>query len=275
MPTPLTFDLPDYQNNETLKAFDSPDALAKGYLDLQSRVAGGGIDLLPEEMRKDPALAAFKTLPDLAKGYVETKKMVGGIEKAPEKPDGYKFSAVEKIHPGLKSEAIQNGLRGILHEAGIGNKAADITQQRVISMLSAGMEKAEIAKKENALKTETELRNAWGADYDKKVDTILKVMVSAGGADVLSETESIRAAMKGSPAFLKTMGKIVGMLSEDSIGSLGDGDTPVITDKSEAQKKINEIIQDPELSKAVINDKHPKHAEVKKIWDEMQALLVK
>lgn len=273
MPIPVAYETPELQSNEALKGFADTDSLGKAYLDLQGRVTGAGLDLLPEEIRKDPAIAAFKTLPELAKGYVETKKMVGGFEKAPEKAEMYKFNAPEKIHPGLKSEAIQNGLRGIFHEAGLGNKAADTVQAKVIGMLSAGMEKADIAKKENATKTETELRQAWGADYDKKVDGILKVMVAAGGADVLKETDAIRTAMKGSPTFLKTMGKIVGMLSEDSIGSLGDGDTPAITDKDAAQKRINEIIQTK--SDAVLNDKHPEHKAIKEEWEKLQALLLK
>lgn len=272
---PITYETPEYQTSEALKSFETPDALAKSYLELQGRVTGGGIDLLPEEIRKDPAISAFKNLTELSKGYVETKKMVGGFEKAPEKPDMYTFKAPEKIHPSLKAEGIQNGLKNIFHKGGVGNKAADLMQSEVIGMLSAGMEKAEVTKKENAAKTETELRTAWGADYDKKVDGILKVLTAAGGEDVLKETESIRTAMKGSPAFLKTMGKIVSLLSEDSIGSLGDGGETTITDKGEAQKKINEMIQNPEIAQSIINEKHPKHAENKKIWDDMQLLLAK
>jgi len=271
----ITFETPELQTSEALKAFETPDALAKSYLELHTKVSGGSIDLLPEEMRKDPTISVFKTLPELAKGFVETKKLVGGIEKAPADPKEYKFTPVEKVHANLKAEAIQNNLRVLAHKHGLGNKAADGFQQDVVNMLSQVMEKADALKKENAQKTETLLRQEWAGDYDKKVDSIVKVMVAAGGQEVMNETEAIRTALKGSPNFLKVMGKVVGMLSEDAIGSLGDVGDVQISDKDGAQKRINEIIANPELRSAIMDEKNPKHKEAKTEWDNLQAMLLK
>lgn len=272
MPIPVTYETPELQSNESLKGFTDTDSLATAYLDLHGKVSGGSLDLLPEEMRKDPALAVFKTLPELAKGYVETKKMVGGIDKAPEKADGYKFTAMANLNPNLKSEGILNQMKGIFHKAGVGPKTADIIQQEILGVLSGGMTQSEQAKKDLALKNETALRQEWGGEFDKKFDSIVKVLTVAGGADAISETDAVAKAMKGSPVLLKALGKIVGMLSEDSLGSLGAGADQQITTKEAAQEEINK------LNAEIIKDgkKHPyydeKHAEHTKFHEQMKKL---
>lgn len=262
MPIPITYETPEYVGNETLKTFADTDSLGKAYLDLHGKVSSGSIELLPEEMRKDPAISVFKTVPELAKGYVETKKMVGAIEKAPEKPDGYKFSPVNNVHPGLKADGIQNAFRGIFHKAGIGTKAADAIQQEVLGVLSSGMTQAETQRKEIAQKAETELRQSWGGDYDKKVDGIINVLNKAGGV-LEADLDTVSKAMKGSPTLIRALGKIVGLLSEDSIGSLGaNADTQISTKEAAAAEiaKLNAEIIKEGTKHPYYDAKHPDHA---------------
>lgn len=272
MPIPIAYETADYQANETLKGFTDTDSLGKAYLDLHGKVSSGSIELLPEEMRKDPAVSVFKTVPDLVKGYVETKKMVGGIEKAPEKPDGYKFTPLANLHTGINVDNIQGALRTIAHKAGLGNKSADVYQQEVLTMLSNQALAQDTAKKDLALKNETTLRAEWGSDFDKKFDSIVKIMTTAGGPEALADTNNISAALKGSPVFLKMMGKIVGMLSEDSIGKLGEGAAPEIKDAKAAQDAIvsmNAEIVTQGLKHPFHDAKHPDHAKVKQQMDNL------
>lgn len=274
MPTPLTFDLPDYQNNETLKSFDSTDALAKGYLDLETKVKSGSIDILPEEMRKDSTISKFKSITELAKGYVEADKMIGGIKKAPGKPEEYKFTPMEKLHPSLKQDGISTALRPIFHKAGLHNEAADMVQQEVLTVLSNGMAQNQKAKEELAKKNETALRAEWGADFDKNLDRVVLALTKAGGAEAIAETDGVSKALKGSPVLLKALGKIMGMLSEDSIGKLGEGADVQVTDKTEALKKIeelkNQISSDPKHP--FKNVKDPKHDEFMKEWTRLHTV---
>lgn len=272
MPIPVAYETPELQGNEALKGFADTDSLGKAYLDLQGKVTGGSLDLLPEEMRKDPAISVFKTLPELAKGYVETKKMVGGIDKAPEKPDGYKFTPMANLNADLKTEPILNQFKGIFHKAGLGPKAADIVQQEVLGVLSNGMAQSQQAKKDLALKNETSLRQEWGGEFDKKFDSVVKVLTTAGGNEAIAETEAVSKALKGSPVLLKALGKIVGLLSEDSIGSLGAGVTPEITDAKTAQDaivKMNQEINIQGKKHPFHDEKHPDHQKTK---DEMAKL---
>lgn len=272
MPIPVTYETPELQGNESLKGFADTDSLGKAYVELEARVKGGGIDLLPEEMAKDPAISVFKTVADLGKGYVETKKMIGGLDKAPEKADGYKFTPMANLNTDLKTEPILNQFKGIFHKAGLGNKAADIVQQEVLGVLSNGMAQSQQAKKDLALKNETVLRAEWGADFDKRFDSVVRVLTTAGGPEAIAETEAVSKALKGSPVLLKALGKITALLSEDSIGSLGAGVTPDITDAKTAQDaiaKMNQEINVQGKKHPFHDEKHPDHQKVK---DEMMKL---
>ena len=273
---PITYVKPEYGTNEALKSFEDVDSLATSYLDLQGKVSGGSLDLLPEDMRKDPAISRYKNLPELARGLVETQKMVGGFEKAPDKPDGYKWSPVTGLHANLKAEEITKELMPLAHAAGVGNKAADIFQQGLLKTLSAKLVQQEQARKDAMAKSETELRTEWGADYDAKFDKIVKTMTLIGGPEMAADTAGITAALKGSPKFLKGMSKLIGLISEDSLKGLGENREGPITDASAAQKEIDKYMQEISStgsSHAYWNEKDPKHEEALKKMHDLHALL--
>lgn len=273
---PIPFVDTALQGNEVFKSYETPDDLGKAYLDLHGKVSNGSIDILPEDMRKDPAITAFKSLPELARSYVETKKMVGAIEKAPEKPDGYKWSPVTGLHANLKAEEIQKALMPIAHAAGVGNKAADVFQQGLMKTLSGMLTQQEQARKDAALKAETELKTEWGADYDAKFDKIVKTMTLIGGKEMVAETGAIAAALKGSPKFLKGMGKLIGLLSEDSLKGLGEGVDQPITDAAGAQKEIDKYMQEINskgMTHPYFNERDPEHENALKKMHDLHALL--
>jgi hypothetical protein len=263
----ITFVKPELQSNESFKGFEDVDSLGTSYLDLSGKVAAGSLDLLPEEMRKDPAIAAFKSIPELARGYVETKKMVGGIEKAPEKPDGYKFTAMTGLHEKVKAEGILKSLAPILHGAGVGNKSADMIQQGLLKTLSDLTVQQDNARKDNLLKNETTLRGEWGAEYDARMDKMQKIWAQVGGTGNVKETglENVKA-----------LAKLTSFLSEDSLGKLGETPTGPITDKVGAQKEIDKYMGEITAKGKLhpyFNDKDPGHEEAKKKMHDLHDLL--
>lgn len=267
MPTPITFDKPELNSNETFKQFDSIDALGTSYLDLHGKVAAGSLDLLPEDMRKDPAISRYKSLPELAKGLVETQKMVGSFEKAPDTHEGYKPTAMTGLHANLKAEGIVKSLLPIFHKAGLGNKAADAVQQGLLTTLSTMMVQQENTRKELSMKNETTLRGEWGADYDVKVDRMQKTWEMAGGKGKVTDSpiENIKA-----------MSKLVGFLSEDSLKNLGAAAAGPVTNAAEAQTEINKYMAEITAagkSHAYWNDRDPKHEEAVKKMHDLHALL--
>ena len=216
--------------NADLTSFDTPDSLAQAYVALNTKVKAGGVDLLGDELAKDPAITPFKTISDLAKGYVSTKKMVGSIENAPETPEGYKFNPVTGLHANVKAEGIVKALAPIFQKAGVGNKAADAVQQGLLTQLSGMMVQQEAAKKEMLAKNETTLRTEWGGEYDARMDNMQKIWKNVGGVGNVKESgiENIRA-----------LAKLTGFLSEDSLKSLGEEPKAAITDATAAQAEIN------------------------------------
>jgi len=82
---------------EPLKAFTDPDALGKAYLELHGKMTNGDISVIPEDLRKDPTISNYKNISEVAKGLIETKKLVGQIKKPPETADGYKLTPMQNL----------------------------------------------------------------------------------------------------------------------------------------------------------------------------------
>ena len=239
MPTPITYETPELSAHEALKGFQDTDSLGKAYVDLHGKVAAGDVSLINEELRKDPSLATFKNVNDIAKSYVETKKLVGAIKHAPAKPEEYKFTQLQNVHPGLKVEPTQAFLAAQLHALDIDGERADKLQQAIIGALDKGLKGNDEARKAKGLEVETALRAEWKGDFEKNKDMVEKVLTRVGAAD-LAKT------VGGDPVALKAVHKIVSLLSEDSIGRLGDAGTQNITDKTAAQARIQEMIKNRE-----------------------------
>lgn len=264
---PITFTDPALQSNESFKSYETADDLGKAYLDLNTRVSGGSIDLLPEELRKDPAISRYKSLPDLAKGLVETQKMVGSFEKAPATPEEYKPTAMNGLHANLKAEGIVKELMPLFHKAGLGNKTADAVQQGLLTILSSKMIQQDEAKKANAMKTETTLRGEWGAEYDARADRLQKTWELAGGKGKVMDSpiENINA-----------MNKLVSFLSEDSLKNLGSGGDKPVTNAAEAQAAVDTYMKEitsTGKSHPYFNDRDPKHEEAVKKMHDLHALM--
>lgn len=261
---PVAFETPELRGAEALKSFENNDALGKAYLDLHGKVSSGDVSIISEELRKDPSLASFKNVNDIAKSYVETKKLVGSIKKPPETADGYKFTALQNTHPGLKDvPGTQKILGAILHEAGVPNDGADLVQQKIITLLSNALVKQDEARKVKGQEVETALRGEWKENYDKNKQTVETVLKRAGA-------EELAASIGGNPVALRAMAKITALLSEDSIGKLEGGSAQNITDKQQAEKRIQEIIKENNTAKgALLDEKHKDHAKVKEEWDRL------
>jgi hypothetical protein len=235
----ITFEAPELQTAEPLKTFENADGLGKAYLDLSGKVAAGSMDLIPEDIRKDPSMASFKTVADVAKSFIETKKLVGQIKHAPAKPEEYKFTQLQNTHPKLGVPALQTFLATQLHGLDIDNERADKLQQAMVSVLDATLKKNDEALKTKKLEVETALRGEWKGDYEKNRDNVEKILTKAGFGDMAK-------ALSGDPVALKAMHQITSLLSEDSIGKLGGDVTTNITEKTAAQKRIQEMITNKE-----------------------------
>jgi hypothetical protein len=209
----------------------------------------------------------FKNVNDLAKGYIETKKLVGGIKHAPAKVEDYKFTQLQNLHPGLKAEPTQKFLAAQLHALDIDGERADKLQTVILTALDKGLKDNDTARAAKALEVETALRGEWKGDYEKNKDTVEKILAKAGVA------EDVVKVVGGNPSALKAMHKLTSMLSEDSIGKLGDAGSQNITEKTAAQKRIGEMIANKEhLDKTGKWKTGPEFDKFNEEWARLNAL---
>jgi len=263
----MSIEFTDTALAEPLKSYESVDALGKAHVELQSRIASGDIGIVSEENRKDPALSTFKNVNDLAKSFIETKKLVGTIKHAPAKPEEYKFTALKDLHAGLSAEGTQKFLATRLHALDIDNDRADKLQQEILLGLHNGMVQADKARADKAKEVETALRNEWADKYDTNKANIENVFKRLGLDDFGKE-------ISGDPVKLKAIHKLTSLLSEDSIGKLGANTSTSADTKTKegAKKALDELMSDivkTGKTHAFNDEKHKDHVATVKKYHEL------
>jgi hypothetical protein len=246
------------QENEALKGFGSADDLGKAYLATQGRITAGGIDLLPEDIRKDPTIANYKTISDMAKGLVETKKLVGTIKRPPETVDGYKFGAIEGLPANFNVEAMDKEFKDLAFKSGMDTDTAAKARGNYYAMMAMRMKQNEEAKLARIQANETALRQEWGADYDKNLNAVTKMLASAD-PELAAELAPIIA--KNVPKALKGFSKIANLLGEDALRSLGMNPSQGATADAQLVSEYDNALLTKDIKHPYFNDRDPKHAE--------------
>lgn len=260
MPTPLVLETPELQSNEVFKSFPDQDSLAKGYLELKTRTDSGDIGLLSEELRKDPTIAKFKTVGDVAKSYVEAQKLLGTIKHAPSKVEEYRFTSLKDLHPGVSKgvESTQKFLAQLFHANDIDNDRADKIQQAVVMGLNQALIKQDEERSVKSKEVETALRSDWKENYDKNKANVENIFKRIG-------LESYGKEISSDPIKLKALHRLTSLLSEDSIGKLGEetntsADLKTTEGRMKALKEFNDEVIKLGASHPFNDAKHKDHA---------------
>ena len=256
---PITYEDSALGTNEAVKSFEKTDDLAKAYLDLHGKVAAGSIDLLPEEVRKDSSISPFKTVADVAKGYIETKKLVGSIKRPPADAAGYKFSNVDGLDPNLKPDA---GFQKMISEealkAGLPMEHADFAHKVAMTFLNQRILEQKKIQEEKFKTNSAALKQDWGADYEKNIKNVERVFKQIGGDEMLA---AVGGTLANAPVALKGFAKLVSLLSEDSIQSLGghEGDGGATDAEEKEYQEYRTALQTQDLKHPYFNEKLPGH----------------
>lgn len=233
-----------------------------------------------EELRGEPSLQPFKSVEDLAKSYVHSRKLLGADKiQVPNKyADENEWRGVyEKL--GLPKDVAEydlkpeegaevdeeffSGFKEAAHQAGILPKQAQQLYTwydgKVREMSSQSMLKSETKQKEEIQALQAE----WGDAWESKV-TAAKLAITEYGDDDFKEY--LETTGLGNDArVIKLMSKIGENLSEDQLKS--SGATGLRHTPADAQGAINEILGNP--THAYFDKKHPDH---KRAIDEMNSL---
>ena len=227
---------------------------------------------LPDSMKNEPSIQGFKTVSDVTKGFIETKKMIGADkiilpgEKAtpeeisafhsrlgrPDTAEGYKLPEI-KLAEGLPwPEENVKGFRELSHGLGL-----TPTQVEGLYKWHAETQSGEFNKlvgdRGAVLKaTETELRKEYGNAFDQNVtlaDSVLQKFTDDKGIAELKAT-----GMNNNPHLIRMLVKIGKGMSEDQ---LGEGTGSFTKTPQEANAEIQKIRGD--LKHPYHLKMHPEH----------------
>ena len=253
--------------------------------------ASGGVDWskwadsLPEDIRKDPSLSTIKTLPDLAKSYVNAQKMIGKDKipvpdakhateadwlavyhklGAPTKVDDFKF----KLPDGLDEKTVDAGFMTKIKEAAV---AAGVAPWQFEKIFNAYHEVATTKIGESDKEFETvrntdidNLKKEWGQAYENQIKK-----ANVAFQELLKPEERkrlIEDGIAGHPSVVKILANAAKMLTPDKFIGHGDGINGGMTPE-EALAKAKQMQGDPNHPYRVST--HPNHKAAK---EEVQNL---
>lgn len=210
---------------------------------------------IPETF-KDSPIGKYSTVGELAKGYSEAQKLIGakGVivpgEKAapeeydkfynaigrPDKPEGYKFSPIEGLHPEVNvTPEAEADFRAYIHKHGIPQRVADGMRKDYLETISNSLKRRDETTQANRHKAETELRRDWGPDYNTRLSQAQQIIDKYGGP----EARAAFGELGNNPAVLKTLGNIAKHFNEDTFVKGGS-----VKPDSENALKLKNIMLD-------------------------------
>lgn len=225
-------ELPEAMRQDpTLVRFESPAALATGYLEAQKKISQKGV-IIPGPDAKPEEIEAFhKSLgrPDKEEDYEVNQSLI---------PENMRSSAdLQEELADMRKLAFQNGVSKTAF-----NKMVGYRMEKTI----ARMQKAEKSTKEARMAVETRLRSQWGEAYTAKSQGVNKLIETYGGDEF--DDAAVEQYSKD-PRLIAMLGRVMDDLSEASLGRLGHTKGGSLQ-PADAKAKIDAIWADP---------KHPFH----------------
>jgi hypothetical protein len=212
---------------------------------------------MPEELQNNETLNNYKTIEDLARGHIETKRMVGDRVKIPdenatqeerdkfyarmgrpETPDAYELP---KNELPVDDNAV-NAFKKKAFEQGLSKKQTEAIYSDYIENIKGISAKA-LAEYETSVNQQVEvLKSRWGNDFEKNKELAVRAFDHYASPTLKATVE--REGWGNHPDFVELFHNIGVATSEDVLRSAGSPDYRGIDDKI---KSINaELFNMPE-----------------------------
>ena len=247
------------------------------------------INTLPEELRKEPSLAAIKDVHALAKGYVNAQKMIGAKRIAlpaadagdqawndfyaaigrPEAPDKYEMPKVE-VHESLKpDEKKMTEVKGLFHKLGLTPKQASGIMEYYMKSSDAVV-RGQLSQTEQQSQAATaELKQEWGDKFDANLDVAKAVIKKFGDEKFLTYLEG--SGMGNNAQLIRVLNKVGMAMMEDVSRGGGAGGDLNLTDQSRAVAEIDRLKGESEFQKALHDVRNPGHNAAVQRWTNLFA----
>jgi hypothetical protein len=170
----------------------------------EGALSAGWIDKLPETLRGNASLKVINSIPDLAKSYVETKKLIGtklempgeGASPeavaswrktvgAPDKPEGYYATGKTTLRPEVVPEMLWNpetekSFLAVAHKHHLPPAAVSEILDFYGRSLVHGLETAKSEEDATLANEGTKLRQAWGGQFESNLHLAKRVAETIG-----------------------------------------------------------------------------------------------
>jgi len=232
-------------------------------------------EALPEDLRSDQALAKYQNFEDLARGVVNSQRLIGKdpnslvevpaerslenlkpvLQKLglPENADGYQLKAGEGVSEALKPDSdLAKGFIQKAHEIGVLPEQAQAVYDWFASTMGETMSSSEEAQAEQAAENIQTLQTEFGQAFDAKIAAADRAVEKFGGKELREEINN--SPLATSPRLIKFLASVGDMLQEDGGDGHGSGEfgRPVTPAEAKARaddltRRANELpFNDPE-----------------------------
>ena len=236
---------------------------------------------MPEDLQNEPSLQSFSGpggVEKLARGFVDTKRMVGDRIPIPQEGDtakwnevytrlgrpetaeGYRFVEVQMPDGFALKQGLVDEYKGFAHSIGLTNKQASDQHKWYIEHLVRDHNQL-LADYDSQVKAASEaLRGSWGTDYDRRLDLAMRTFDTYATPEIKARVESSGAG--NDPAFIELFWRIGKEMSEDVLR----GGSSIYKGKED---RIKEILRDP----AYLDDSSMEARQKRKVLvEEMERL---
>jgi hypothetical protein len=269
LPAEILATLPeDIRGSEHIANYNDVGSIVKDLIGSKTADWKAG---LPDDLKADQAIGQYKTLPEFAKGFVETKKMVGQSLRAPAEnatdeewdkyykaggkpnaPEEYKISLPEDFKLTPQEEKY---IRDMAYRMGLNGKQA----QKMVDLQAEQVAGTRKGERDELVATDKTYREKWGATYERNKAIIARTI------EKIDPDKKLRAffdetGLGNHPVMIDLMHEWGKRLVEDG---LMPGDVAGVTGREEAQAKIKELMAKPEYLKSKKGDP---------LFDEVQKL---
>ena len=248
--------------SEQVEQVDQPVAAP---METPAEVAQGGsgndfYTMLPEELREHPSLSPIKDVENLARSYVNAQRLIGADKLPipvnptdedldniysrlgrPENAEGYQIA----VDGNIVTEDVARTYADIAHKLRLTPEQANGVLEYYKSTSMANVETMQKADAEIRERTENELKQEWGANYERNITAAKKVVDEFANPEILDMQLADGTRIGNHPEFIKAFANIAdfrhSVTSEDTISDAPQ--TNVLTAKA-AQAEVDAIMND-------------------------------
>lgn len=222
-------------------------------------------------------LERFKDVPSLAKGFVETKRMMGADKVSipsehdtdeerrdrfkklgwPDSPDAYKLAIPENAREVISEDLLKSFVQSA-HENYLMPAQASNLWGKLVDLAVSGGQRSQSETKAKQATEMAELRKVWGNEWRQQVELARRVALTFAPDE--EAQERWMSALESDASVVRFLNAVGRVMSEDRLKGMGpEGEG------GDLQQRIKQLQEHPGYG----DREHPEH---KKIIEEMNKL---